>query len=167
MKEITIRTVSSGDIEIICRIAVDAWQDIHDGYRKYIGNDDLAERLSRNWQSEKARQVRNKAEKDPDMVLVSELNGKIVGFSTFEMNKETGIGEICNNAVTPDCQGMGIGSAQHNAVLKIFQMNGMKYAIVLTGYEDEGHSKARASYEKVGFKKMRTSVTYSIILSSL
>ena len=161
MKEITIRPVCSGDIETICAIAVSAWQSIHDGYREYIGDDDLAARLSCNWQAEKSRQVREKAEKFPDMALVSELNGKIAGFATFDMNKETGIGEICNNAVTPDCQGMGIGSAQHNEVLKIFRRYGMKYAIVNTGYEDEGHAKARASYEKVGFRKMKSSITYS------
>lgn len=98
------------------------------------------------------------------MVLVSETNGKIVGFATFTMNKETGIGEIGNNAVVPDCQGIGIGSAQHNTVLDIFRQNGMKYALVSTGYEDEGHAKARASYEKVGFKKMQTTITYRLEL---
>lgn len=164
MQEITIRPVCPGDIETICGIAVSAWQAIHDGYRKYIGNDDLSERLSRNWQAEKARQVRCKAEKSPDMVLVSELNGKITGFATFDMNTETGIGEICNNAVAPDCQGMGIGSAQYNKILEIFRLHGMKYAIVSTGYEDEGHAGARAGYEKVGFKKMRTAITYSLKL---
>ena len=164
MKDIIIRQVCSGDIETICAIAVSAWRGIHDGYRKYIGNDDLAERLSRNWQAGKARQIREKAERSPDMVLVAELNGKIVGFTTFDMNKETGIGEICNNAVAPDCQGMGIGSAQHAKVLEIFRLHGMKYAIVSTGYEDEGHARARASYEKAGFKKMKTSITYSLKL---
>ena len=159
MKETIIRPVCSGDIDVICEIAVNAWQGIHEGYRKYIGNDDLAERLSRNWQTQKTRQIRENAEKSPDRVLVSEHKGKIVGFTTFDMNKETGIGEICNNAVAPDCQGMGVGSAQHNEVLEIFRRNDMKYAIVNTGYEDEGHAKARASYEKVGFKKMKTSIT--------
>ena len=164
MREIIIRPVCPGDIETICGIAVSAWQAIHDGYRRYAGNDDLAERLSRNWQAAKARQVRDKAEKCPDMTLVSELNGKIAGFVTFEMNAETGIGEIGNNAVAPDCQGMGIGSAQYNKVLEIFRLHDMKYAIVTTGYEDEGHARARAGYEKVGFKKMRTSITYSLKL---
>lgn len=164
MQEITIRPVCPGDIETICKIAVSAWQAIHDGYRKYIGDDDLSERLSRNWQMEKARQVRYKAEKSPDMVLVSEHNGTIVGFATFDMNTETGIGEIGNNAVAPDCQGMGIGSAQYNKILEIFRLHGMKYAIVSTGYEDEGHAKARAGYEKVGFKKMKTAITYSLKL---
>jgi ribosomal protein S18 acetylase RimI-like enzyme len=98
------------------------------------------------------------------MVLVSEINGKIAGFATFDMNQETGIGEIGNNAVTPDCQGMGIGSAMHNKVLEIFRLHGMKYAVVSTGYEDEGHAGARASYEKAGFKKMKASITYSLKL---
>jgi ribosomal protein S18 acetylase RimI-like enzyme len=164
IKDIVIRQVCSADIEIICEIAVRAWQSIHEGYCKYIGNDDLSRRLSHNWQQEKMRQVREKAEKYPELVRVAEINGKIAGFTTFTMNRETGIGEIGNNAVAPDFQGMGIGSALHNKVLEIFRHNGMKYAIVSTGYEDEGHARARASYEKVGFKKMQTHISYSLEL---
>jgi len=164
MKTVVIRPAGAEDIDDICRIAVMAWQGIHDGYRKYIDNNDLYDRLNCGWQTEKARQVREKVKRSPGEVLVSEVDGKIVGFTTFTLKLETGIGEIGNNAVEPDCQGMGIGSAQHNKVLEIFRQHRMKYAIVGTGYEDEGHAKARASYEKVGFKKLTTSVTYSLKL---
>lgn len=164
MVKILIRPVKPDDIETICEIAVRAWTDIHRGYRKYIGNDDLYDRISRGWQEQKAAEVRNKALEHTDEVLVSEVDGKIAGFINFSYNLQTGIGEICNNAVDPERQGLGIGSQQHLKALDILRGKGLKYAIVSTGYEDEGHAKARASYEKVGFKKMRTSVTYSLKL---
>lgn len=162
--KIIIRPFDAEDINVICQIAVSAWQSIHDGYRKYINNDDLYERRSRDWQTEKARQIKAKTETNPGQVLVAEVDGEIVGFTTFDMKQETGIGEICNNAVDPEFQGMGIGSMLHKKVLETFRQNGMKYAVVSTGYEDEGHAKARASYEKVGFKKLSTNVTYSLNL---
>ncbi|MFH1477646.1 MAG: GNAT family N-acetyltransferase [Verrucomicrobiota bacterium] len=164
MAEILIRPLKTSDIEQICKIAVRAWTGIHNGYRKYIGNNDLYDRLSNGWQEQKAVQVRNKAQEHPEEVLVSELDGKIVGFVTFALDLQNGIGEICNNAVDPEYQGKGIGSQQHLKTLDIFRGKGLKYAIVSTGYEDEGHAKARASYEKVGFKKMRASITYSLKL---
>jgi len=162
--KVFIRPVNKEEIEQICKIAVAAWQEIHAGYREYIGNKDLVERITHDWQTRKAEQVRTKAEETPDEVVVAESDGRIIGFATFSLNRKTGIGEIGNNAVSPDCQGLGVGKMLYNKVLEIFRREGMKYAIVSTGYEDSGHAKARASYEKVGFKKMSTSITYSLEL---
>jgi N-acetylglutamate synthase-like GNAT family acetyltransferase len=164
MGEVLIRQMKTADIERLCEIAISAWLDIHDGYREYIDNDDLVERSSRDWKERKATQIRVKTEERPDEVIVAEIDGHIIGFSTFHVNCETGIGEIGNNAVNPDYQGFGVGKVLYNKVLKIFREHGMKYAIVSTGYEDPGHAKARACYEKIGFEKFKSSITYSLEL---
>ncbi len=153
------------DIDIICGIAVAAWEGIHEGYRKYMQNDDLYSRISGNWKGNKSESIRGKAEKEPENVLIAkDFNGQIFGFATFSINKENGIGEIGNNAVLPEFQGMGIGKLLYKNILDVFRQKKLLYAVVSTGYEDEGHASARAAYEKAGFKKMKTSITYSLKL---
>ena len=164
-RDLKIDNVKPEDIEAICEIGVNAWQAIHDGYRKYIGDDDLYDRISVNWHDKKAESIRVKAKEEPEKVLVAkDADGAIMGFVTFMIDKEAGLGEIGNNAVIPEFQGRGIGKMLYKHVLDIFRQKGIVYATVSTGYEDEGHSSARAAYEKAGFKKMRTSVTYSMKL---
>ncbi|MCF6177409.1 MAG: GNAT family N-acetyltransferase [Victivallaceae bacterium] len=163
-KDIEISQVCSADIDKICEIAIAAWEDIHTGYRKIIGDDDLYGRVAMNWQQRKAESIREKAEKMPAEVLVAKCNQEVVGFITFAINQTVATGEIGNNGVMSAYQGAGIGKKLYNRVLEIFRKHGLIYALVSTGYEDPGHARARAGYEKVGFKKMSTSITYSMKL---
>jgi len=160
-----ITNIKPEEIETICEIGVKAWQQIHDGYRNYINNDDLYDRISVNWAQKKADLIREKAQTEPENVLVAKnSNGTVIGFATFSFDESSGIGEIGNNAVIPELQGQGIGKQMYRKILDILKERGAVYVIVSTGYEDSGHAKARAAYEKAGFKKMRTSITYSMKL---
>ena len=162
---ITISKAQLKDIEPMCDIAVKAWQGIHDGYRKDIDNDDLYDRVSDNWQQRKAETIATKMQDTPEEVIVArDTAGNILGFATFFINEKIGLGEIGNNAVDPEHQGMGIGKILYNHIIAVFRERGLTYATVSTGYEDPGHANARAAYKKVGFKKMRTSITYSLKL---
>jgi len=153
-----IREFRKSDLETICDIAVKAWEPIYGVLKKDFG-DELFCLMFPDWKAEKAGQIRNKANSSPDQLLVTEYDGKTVGFTSYQLNEEKMIAEISNNAIHPDYQGLGIGKMQHNKLLEIFSSKGMKFAIVTTGL-DEAHAKARASYEKAGFKPMRSSVTY-------
>lgn len=164
-KEIIISKAAPKDLEAICSIAVKAWQAIHDGYRSDIDNDDLYNRVSENWQKRKADTIVTKMQDTPGEIIVAHDGaGNILGFATFFINEKSGLGEIGNNAVAPEYQGMGIGKVLYNHVIAVFRERGLVYATVSTGYEDTGHANARAAYEKVGFKKMKTSITYSLKL---
>jgi ribosomal protein S18 acetylase RimI-like enzyme len=163
--KIVIEEIKCENIETICKIAVDAWEQIHAGYRDYIANDDLYGRISIDWQKKKAESIRVKAQTEPENVLVAkDCNGQVMGFVTFSFNKISGIGEIGNNAVLPEFQGRGIGKQLYKDALNVLRERGAVYATVSTGYDDSGHAKARAAYEKAGFKKMKSSVTYSMKL---
>ena len=166
IKKIKITKVEQEDIETISEIAVNAWEKIHEGYRSSIGADDLYNRISQDWRKKKFDSITYKAEKEPENVLVAkDIDGKIMGFATLDkINLETGIGEIGNNAVLPEFQGNGVGKMLHEKILELCRQRGLLYATVSTGYEDEGHAAARAAYEKTGFTKMKTSITYSIKL---
>ena len=165
-KVLTITQVCPEDSEELCDIAVQAWQNIHDGYRDMINNDDLYNRISADWQQKKAASIAEKIAQQPEEVIVArDADGNILGFATFSIDNKLGLGDIGNNAVRPEYQGNGVGKALYNRVIEIFKEQGLVYATVSTGYEDSGHAKARAAYEKVGFRKMRTSITYSMKLT--
>jgi GNAT superfamily N-acetyltransferase len=152
------RPVKPADIELICEIAVKAWQPIFASYRRMLG-DELFEALHTGWEARKANQVRQAALRQPDCVYVTEVDGATVGFTTFHVDENTRLGTIGNNAVDPDCQSRGVGSFQHEQVLELMRQRGMRFAKVTTGL-DEGHAPARRSYEKVGFDRSTPDVTY-------
>ena len=165
IEKIVIEKIECENIEQICKIAVNAWEQIHAGYRDYIDNDDLYDRTSINWAEKKAESIRVKAQTEPENVLIAkDCHGQVMGFVTFSFDKISGIGEIGNNAVLPEFQGRGIGKQLYKNALNILRERGAVYATVSTGYDDSGHAKARAAYEKAGFKKMKSSVTYSMKL---
>lgn len=159
MSELRVfREVREDEIETIAEIAVEAWTSIYDGYRRVMG-DDLFHRLHRDWRKSKADQVRNAARNRPGMVWVTEIDGRIVGFTTFMVNEEARVGEIGNNAVAREFQGRGIGTQQHREVLRLLKERGLTHATVHTDLDD-AHAPARASYLKVGFRPMSSAIIY-------
>jgi len=160
---IEVRPAQKEDAESACRIAVEAWKPIYENYRKLLG-DELFEMLHRDWREDKVDEIRNHYRKYPDWMLVSEKDGEIAGFITYLLDTKREIGVISNNAVRPEYQRRGIGTLQYQKVLGIFKRNNMRFARVTTGL-DESHAPARAAYEKVGFKKAITEVTYYMKVS--
>ncbi len=155
-----IRWARPEDTEDIAVIAVRAWEPIFREREGVLGEDLMRrERGGRDWREEKGRQVRRHCEQLPDSVLVTELGGRVVGFLTFHGNRESGILEIGNNAVDPQHQGRGLGTAQYEYVLDWARENGFVYAKVGTGL-DGCHAPARAAYQKAGFDMAIPAVTY-------
>ncbi len=95
-----------------------------------------------------------------DSLLVTELDGAVVGFVTYAMSPDRGVGSIHYNGVCSAGRGRGIGTMQVEAVLGIFREAGMQYACVGTGL-NEGHAPARHVYEKCGFEPLIEYVMYS------
>ena len=90
---------------------------------------------------------------------MAELEGRVVGFITYTLSRETAFAEIGNNAVDPECQGLGIGTDMYRYVLDVFREEGLKFAKVNTGL-DRAHAPARAAYEKAGFTQFIPMVCY-------
>ncbi len=157
-----MRHARGDDVEAMREIAIKAWEPIYEGYRKAMG-DELFTVLHKDWRKRKADAVQRHFELHPEWTLVTEKEGKVVGFITFSLDQEKKIGEIGNNAIHPQHQGRGLGTAQYRRVLSIFREEGMTYASVETGL-DEAHAPARAAYEKVGFKKTIPGAVYYLKL---
>lgn len=155
-----IRWARADDLEAIIATALRAWEPIFRERGETLGEDLMRrDRGGGNWREKKAQEIRNHCESLPDSVLVTELDGRVVGFLTFHANRESGILSIGNNAVDPDYQGRGLGTAQYEYVLAWAREGGLLYAKVLTGLDD-CHAAARAAYERAGFDMAIPHVTY-------
>ncbi|GAH38498.1 unnamed protein product [marine sediment metagenome] len=152
-QKVTIRPARDQDLPRMKEIAVQAWQPIYADYEARMGEELFSLLHPDGWKDEKASQVADHFQGWPEWCLVAEVNGQIAGFITFTLDADRNIGEIGNNAVDPNCQGCGIGSAQYAYVLELFREEGMAYAMVGTGL-DEAHAPARAAYDRVGFELM-------------
>jgi ribosomal protein S18 acetylase RimI-like enzyme len=159
-----IRGAQSEDMEDVCAIATLAWARIHDSFRSIMGGD-MHERVCAHWQENKATQARDQFKQHPDWfyVVVGEADGEIAGFVTFHLDEAKSLGTIRNNAIHPEHQGRGLGSAMYRHVLDRFKALGLQYAAVSTGL-DEGHAPARRAYEKAGFNIRQENITYYMAL---
>ncbi len=85
-----------------------------------------------------------------DQVIAAEVGGEVVAFCAMSLDRDAQVGEIGLNAVHPDHQGRGIGTAMYDHVLAQMREAGMMVATVGPG-GDASHAPARRAYEKAGF----------------
>lgn len=156
MEKHIIRQAKPEDYNRVVEIAVEAWSVRGMNYlleKKYgiVGSKTKEERIE--------AEVRDFLTRNPENALVSEYEGKIVGFIFFSLDEDRKIGTIGYNAVDRKYQNRGIGTAQVTETLKIFREKGMRYAQVFT-WLDEAHAPARRIYEKAGFGRLIEHCTY-------
>lgn len=111
------------------------------------------------WQDKKIKDILDFCEKTPSNVIVAEQDGIIAGYASF--SQAGTIGNILDNAVSPDFQGKGIGTTLNKWILDYFQSCGIKIVRVSTMEHD---SPARRVYEKNGFKEIAKTIHYSMEL---
>ena len=153
-----IRLFQPSDLEPMVAIARKAWKKIFEGFHQQLG-DELYTILYGNRLQDKRHQLTEFTAKFPRQCYVCERNGKIVGFVTFGLIRETKTGFLTNNAADPDSGEKGVGQEMYAAVFERMRQEGMIAVTVSTGL-DEGHAPARRAYERAGFEKNLKSVTY-------
>lgn len=153
-----IRSYTPADLPTLMDIANRAWQPIYDMYAG-IRSPELFALLVPDRHTAKGDQIRAHAARSPDHILVCEEGGRIVGFVTFQLDRDHGIGTLGNNAVDPACGLKGIGQQMYQAVFARFRQEGLRFAKVTTGL-DEAHARARRAYERAGFNQRQEDVTY-------
>ena len=154
-----IRPATAQDMDRVGQIARQAWQRIHDSFRKIMG-EEMHAVLCANWEEQKEASIRGHFARNPDWVhVVEDAAGRVIAFLTFRIDREKFLGTITNNAVAPEAQGRGVGTKMYAHALDLFRKEGLKFASVGTGL-DEGHAPARKAYEKAGFDIARPDVTY-------
>ncbi len=153
-----LRVACDSDADACARLAVVAWQRVHDAFATILGPE-LHESAFHGWQDAKATAVCTAIRDRPTQALVATVDGRVVGFVTFDCDTARKIGAILNNAVDPAWQGRGIATAMYRAALERMRAAGMRVACVTTGLDD-GHAPARIAYERVGFHCGLPNVTY-------
>ena len=159
-----MRQYQERDLECIVALANKAWRDIRKMSRQALG-DKISDVLNPQGDAvSKGEQVRAMALKSPENFMVCEDAGQVVGFICFWMDKQTGVGEIGNNAADAGSGLKGIGQMMYRAVLSHFKANGIKVACVSTGL-DPAHERARKAYVRAGFNRSLSSIRYYMDLS--
>ncbi|MDE2998173.1 MAG: GNAT family N-acetyltransferase [Gemmatimonadota bacterium] len=155
-----IRRAVLKDMERVGEIARQAWQRIHASAAEIMG-EEMHAVLCANWEDEKTEAVRRHLEAHPEWfrVVVAAETERVVAFLTFSIDRKKSLGRITNNAVAPEAQGKGLGTAMYRYALDCFRSEGLRFACVGTGL-DEGHAPARRAYEKAGFNIAQPQVTY-------
>lgn len=153
-----IRPFRPGDEDALADIGNRAWKPIYDMFRQVYG-EEIHALVTPDTNTAKGEQVRSHCRRAPEWVFVAEEGGRIVGFVTCRLDRDSKIAEIGNNAVDPDCGLRGIGQQMYAHVLDYFRGEGMEAAKVGTGL-DWAHAPARRAYERAGFGIKHETVTY-------
>lgn len=146
----TIRGFKPGDLARLHEIREAAFEPVFRSFRALLGEEiarvalaaaerEQAELLNRICKAGSAHEL-----------FVVEWGGAVVAFCSVALDRNSKVGEIELNAVHPDHQGKGIGSAMYEVALERMREAGMRCASVGTG-GDASHAPARRAYEKAGF----------------
>jgi len=153
--QILIRKAKPEDMESIVQITAEAFE----GYTvSYLLEKKYGVKFGgKPWREWKGAELKAFCENSLDRVYVAELNGVVVGYMTYNLDRAKRIGSVGNNAVSPAYQRRGIATNLLKAVLETFKEEGMGYAQVGTMEID---IPARRLYEKAGFEELSKSVYY-------
>lgn len=160
MNNVLIRKINEDkDYDCIYDICLAAWKPIYN-HRKTIIDKKLFFYLYGDGEKQKATQVKKWCIEN-DEVVVAEIDDKVVGFMTWREHSDEVV-EMCENAVAPNMQKKGIGSAMYDWFLNNMK-NKYSYAFVFTGNDLE-HEPARKAYQKQGFNMPLEYVRYYKVL---
>jgi GNAT superfamily N-acetyltransferase len=147
---IQIRVYEDKDINHIVELSLLAWEPVFVSFETVMGPQ-IFSIVYPDWRQGQADGVQKVCRDQENYhTLVAEVDGKVIGFLTYELNQENKNGEVILLAVHPDYQNDGIGTELNLMALQEMRAAGMKLAVVGTG-GDEGHAPARRAYEKAGY----------------
>jgi len=103
------------------------------------------------WQEWQARDVLQWIQAANAHAFVVGEAADVIGFCSFQIDRERSFATVGYNAVSPDHQGRGIGSLMMQWIMDRIHESGVDFAGVLVA-DNEAHAPARRVYEKHGFQ---------------
>ncbi len=85
-----------------------------------------------NWRWRKSRHVDEDVQANPEGVFVAVESGKILGYISTRVDRESGKGRIPNLAVDKSKRGQGIGRSLVEHALEYFRNEGMSFVMIET-----------------------------------
>jgi ribosomal protein S18 acetylase RimI-like enzyme len=154
-REIHIRPATHDDLPAIAQITAAAFGPMS---LDRIAQDYFGEPLGgKSWEEYKSESVANEARQRIGDFIISEIDGVVVGYASFLLDETRGLVTVGNNAVLPEYQGRGVGSALQKEIINRFRGNGYTRWKVTTLAHDY---PAQRVYEKMGFEEVARSVVY-------
>jgi len=124
-----IRTCRASDLDELRRITVEGFDGIaiDQNVEKAIGVVG-----GHDWRWRKAQHVDEDVEINPAGVFVAEVEGRVVGYISTRIDRESGKGRIPNLAVDQTARGQGIGRQLIEYALDYLRREGMAFAMIET-----------------------------------
>ncbi|NUQ01756.1 MAG: GNAT family N-acetyltransferase [Armatimonadetes bacterium] len=113
------------------------------------------------WAVRKRKAIDDDCDANPEGIFIAEDEGRIVGYITTRLWRETRMGWIPNLAVDPTCQGQGCGRKLLNRALEYFREAGMTHAKLETL---EVNEVGQHLYPSVGFEELVRQIHYTMEL---
>ena len=158
---LVLRQAQLSDMSSIDEITIICYTPIAESWIE-MQSESISEALrdpNMTWQERKKKQNHDLFSEHPEWIWVLEQNSKLIGFVTFKINFERGLGTIDNNGILPEFAGKGLGKFMYRHVLDYFRKEGVNVAFVETGLDDP-HIPARKAYEAAGFDRSASIVLY-------
>jgi GNAT superfamily N-acetyltransferase len=145
-----IRPFADRDLDAIVQFSLLAWEPVFTAWEQILGSELYPIAIYEDWRASQQEGVEKVCQNKNIRTWVAEVDGRPVGFVSYELDDKTKTGEVQMLAVHPEHQNHGIGTELNRFALDKFREAGMKLAVVGTG-GDPGHAPARRSYEKAGY----------------
>jgi ribosomal protein S18 acetylase RimI-like enzyme len=151
----TLRPFQPDDLDTLKRLTVESFEGV-------TLEEDVERALGllrgKNWQWRKARHLDNDAAANPQGIFVAEHEGRVVGYVTTRVDRESGQGRIPNLAVAADLRGQGLGRQLIERALEYFREVGLEYAVIETMARNE---VGQHLYPACGFQEVARQVHYA------
>jgi ribosomal protein S18 acetylase RimI-like enzyme len=144
------RPFAKQDLQAIVQLSLLAWEPVFTAWEKILGPQLYPLAIYPDWRKGQQDVVEKVCQDEDITTWVAAVDGRVVGFVSYQLDHEKEVGEVQMLAVHPEFQNQGIGTDLNRFALKKMKKGGMKLAVVGTG-GDEGHAPARRSYEKAGY----------------
>jgi ribosomal protein S18 acetylase RimI-like enzyme len=132
--DITIRSYRPEDLTILKQLTVSAFDGV-------TLEQNVEERLGivggHDWRWRKERHIDEDVAANPAGVFVAEIQGRVVGYITTQLDRDAGKGRIPNMAVSADLRGLGLGRRLIEEALRYFRQEGLHYCVIETMAHNE------------------------------
>jgi ribosomal protein S18 acetylase RimI-like enzyme len=148
--KVQIRLFYKNDLADVIELSLLAWEPVFVEWLRILGPELYPIAIFADWRVGQKEEVEGIINDAKFTTWVAEVDGKVAGFVSYQLNEQTKIGEVQLLAVHPGYQNQGIGTQLNLLALEKLKEGGMKIAEVGTG-GDEAHAAARKAYEKAGY----------------
>lgn len=148
-----IREFNQADESQVIDLSLRAWAPVHESMERVMGQEIFDRLHDGGWRRIQEEDVRATLTDEQAKVWVAEVGGRVAGFVSAVLGRQSQLGVVSMLAVDPDHQNRGIGTALTETATHWLRESGMRVAMVETG-GDPGHAPGRRAYEKAGYTLM-------------